>query len=88
MRRSVTEALRLYPPLVLLMRKVMKDGFKVGALTVPKGDVVGVCAPASNLDPRSGTTPPPSSPRASPSRRAPRRITSTRARSATERSRA
>jgi len=52
MRRSVTETLRLYPPLILLMRKVMKDGFKVGAHTIPKGDVVGLCAPASNLDHR------------------------------------
>eukprot|EP00325_Prymnesiales_sp_UTEX-LB-985_P032542 CAMPEP_0174722152 /NCGR_PEP_ID=MMETSP1094-20130205/37685_1 /TAXON_ID=156173 /ORGANISM="Chrysochromulina brevifilum, Strain UTEX LB 985" /LENGTH=899 /DNA_ID=CAMNT_0015922949 /DNA_START=13 /DNA_END=2712 /DNA_ORIENTATION=- len=52
MRRSITEALRLYPPLVLLMRKVMKSGFKVGQLSIPKGDVVGVCAPATNLDPR------------------------------------
>jgi len=53
MRRAITEALRLYPPLVLIMRKVMKHGFKVGALTVPKGDIVGVCGPATNLDPRS-----------------------------------
>ena len=52
MRRSITEALRLYPPLVLLMRKVMKANFKVGPFTIPKGDVVGVCAPATNLDPR------------------------------------
>jgi sterol 14-demethylase len=52
MRRSVTEALRLYPPLVLLMRKVLKPDFKVGALTIPKGDIVGVCCPATNLDPR------------------------------------
>lgn len=52
MRRSITEALRLYPPLILLMRKVMKKDFKVGAHTIPKGDVVGLCAPASNLDPR------------------------------------
>ena len=52
MRRSVTEALRLYPPLILLMRKVMHHGFEVGQHTIPKGDVVGLCAPASNLDPR------------------------------------
>ena len=30
----------------------MVDGFKVGEHTIPKGDVVGLCAPASNLDPR------------------------------------
>ena len=52
MRRAITETLRLYPPLILLMRKVMKDNFKVGHHTIPKGDVVGLCAPASNLDPR------------------------------------
>jgi len=34
------------------MRKVMKDGFTVGPLSIPKGDVVGVCGPATNLDPR------------------------------------
>ena len=35
------------------MRKVMApEGLKVGAHTIPKGDVVGLCAPASNLDPR------------------------------------
>lgn len=54
MRRAITEALRLYPPLVLLMRKVMKaGGMKVGALTIPKGDIVVCCGPSSNLDPRS-----------------------------------
>jgi sterol 14alpha-demethylase len=54
MRRSVTEALRLYPPLVLLMRKVIKrGGMAVGALTIPKGDIVVCCGPASDLDPRS-----------------------------------
>ena len=53
MRRAITETLRLYPPLILLMRKVMAEGgLKVGAHTIPKGDVVGLCAPASNLDPR------------------------------------
>ena len=53
MRRAITETLRLYPPLILLMRKVMAaGGLKVGAHTIPKGDVVGLCAPASNLDPR------------------------------------
>ena len=53
MRRAITESLRLYPPLILLMRKVMLDGgLKVGEHTIPKGDVVGLCAPASNLDPR------------------------------------
>ena len=52
MRRSITETLRLYPPLILLMRKVMRRNFKVGQHTIPKGDVVGLCAPASNLDPR------------------------------------
>ena len=29
MRRAITETLRLYPPLILLMRKAMKD-LKVG----------------------------------------------------------
>merc|ERR550514_953146 len=52
MRRAITETLRLYPPLILLMRQVMVDGLKVGEHTIPKGDVVGLCAPASNLDPR------------------------------------
>ena len=33
--------------------KVMAaEGLKVGAHTIPKGDVVGLCAPASNLDHR------------------------------------
>ena len=50
--RSLEQTLRLYPPLILLMRKVMVNNFKVGAHTIPKGDVVGLCAPASNLDPR------------------------------------
>jgi len=53
MRRAITETLRLYPPLILLMRQVMPDaGLQVGEHTIPKGDVVGLCAPASNLDPR------------------------------------
>merc|ERR1719502_1212210 len=52
MRRAITETLRLYPPLILLMRQVMVDNLKVGEHTIPKGDVVGLCAPASNLDPR------------------------------------
>ena len=30
----------------------MIDDFKVGEHTIPKCDVVGLCAPASNLDPR------------------------------------
>ena len=51
MRRAITETLRLYPPLILLMRKAMRD-LKVGYHTIPKGDVVGLCAPTSNLDPR------------------------------------
>merc|ERR1719238_1604564 len=57
MRRAITETLRLYPPLILLMRQVMVDGFKVGEHTIPKGDVVGLCAPASNLDPRYWSEP-------------------------------
>ena len=52
MRRAITETLRLYPPLILLMRQVMVDWLQVGEHTIPKGDVVGLCAPASNLDPR------------------------------------
>merc|ERR1719502_408175 len=52
MRRAITETLRLYPPLILLMRQVMVNDLKVGEHTIPKGDVVGLCAPASNLDPR------------------------------------
>ena len=44
MRRCITESLRLYPPLILLMRQVMTDGFKVGEHTIPKGDVVGLRA--------------------------------------------
>ena len=51
MRRAITETLRLYPPLVLLMRKVMVPT-TVGNFRIPKGDVVGLCAPASNMDPR------------------------------------
>ena len=34
------------------LAQVMVDNFKVGEHTIPKGDVVGLCAPASNLDPR------------------------------------
>ena len=29
-----------------------RGGLKVGEHTIPQGDVVGLCAPASNLDPR------------------------------------
>ena len=54
MRRSLTETLRLYPPLVLLMRKVI-TARTVGPFTVPKGDVVGVCVPVQNRDERYWT---------------------------------
>lgn len=51
MRRAISETLRLYPPLILLIRKVMVER-DVGQFTIPKGDIVMMCMPAGNKDPR------------------------------------
>ena len=40
MSNCVTETLRMYPPLVLLMRKVMGNPLRVGKYSVPVGDIV------------------------------------------------
>lgn len=53
LRHSITETLRLYPPLVMIMRKVMRPNWKIGQMTIPKGDIICCCGPATNLDPRS-----------------------------------
>ena len=47
---AVKEALRLHPPLILLMRKVMHD-FHYGGWTVPAGKLVGVSTAVSNRMP-------------------------------------
>ena len=47
---SIKEALRLHPPLILLMRKVMRD-FEYGGFTVPAGELVGVSPAISNRMP-------------------------------------
>ena len=52
----VSEALRMYPPLVFLMRQVMKD-VTIEGLTVPKGHVVGVCPVVAGRDPAVFTDP-------------------------------
>ena len=47
---SIQEALRLHPPLILLMRKVMYD-FHYKGWTVPAGKLVGVSPAVSNRMP-------------------------------------
>ena len=47
---SIQEALRLHPPLILLMRKVMSD-FHYKGWTVPAGKLVGVSPAVSNRMP-------------------------------------
>jgi cytochrome P450 len=56
MRRAISETLRLYPPLILLIRKVMVER-EVGQFTIPKGDIVMMCMPAGNKDPRYWSQP-------------------------------
>ena len=51
MRRAISETLRLFPPLIVLIRKVMIPR-TVGQYTIPKGDVVMICLPAGNKDER------------------------------------
>jgi len=46
----IKEALRLHPPLIILMRKVMSD-FRVGGHTVPAGKLVAVSPAVSNRMP-------------------------------------
>jgi len=41
------EALRMYPPLIMLMRKVLKDQ-KYKGYTIPKGDIAVVCPPVAH----------------------------------------
>eukprot|EP00163_Fabomonas_tropica_P029404 TRINITY_DN627_c0_g1_i3.p2 TRINITY_DN627_c0_g1~~TRINITY_DN627_c0_g1_i3.p2 ORF type:complete len:603 (-),score=206.75 TRINITY_DN627_c0_g1_i3:2856-4664(-) len=43
----IKEALRLFPPLILLMRKVFKD-IKIGDYTIPEGNTVFVCPPVAH----------------------------------------
>jgi sterol 14-demethylase len=47
---GIKEALRLHPPLIILMRKVMSD-FHVGGYTVPAGKLVAVSPAVSNRMP-------------------------------------
>ncbi len=51
MRRAISETLRLFPPLIVLIRKAMVAR-NVGQYTIPKGDVVMICLPAGNKDKR------------------------------------
>jgi len=46
----IKEALRLHPPLIILMRKVMRD-FSYKGWTVPEGKLVAVSPAVSNRDP-------------------------------------
>ena len=50
LERAILEALRLHPPLILLMRKVMHD-FSYKGWTVPAGKLVGVSPAVSNRMP-------------------------------------
>jgi sterol 14-demethylase len=50
LEHSIQEALRLHPPLILLMRKVMFD-FHYKGFTVPAGKLVGVSPAVSNRMP-------------------------------------
>lgn len=50
LEHSIMEALRLHPPLILLMRKVMED-FHYKEFTVPAGQLVGVSPAVSNRMP-------------------------------------
>ncbi len=50
LEHSIQEALRLHPPLILLMRKVMYD-FHYKGFTVPAGKMVGVSPAISNRMP-------------------------------------
>jgi sterol 14-demethylase len=47
----IKESLRLHPPLIILMRKVMHD-FAYKGWTVPAGKLVAVSPAVSNRDPR------------------------------------
>lgn len=47
---ALKETLRLHPPLIILMRKVMVD-FEVAGYTVPAGKTVAVSTAVSNRDP-------------------------------------
>jgi sterol 14-demethylase len=47
---ALKESLRLHPPLILLMRKVMRD-YEYGGFTVPTGKTVGVSIAVSNRMP-------------------------------------
>lgn len=50
LERSIQEALRLHPPLILLMRKVVYD-FHYKGYTIPAGKLVGVSPAVSNRMP-------------------------------------
>ncbi len=50
LENGIKESLRLHPPLILLMRKVMSD-FDYRAWTVPAGELVGVSPAVSNRMP-------------------------------------
>lgn len=49
MNACMRETLRLFPPLVLLLRKVKND-IKYKNYTVPKGDIAVVCPPVTHRD--------------------------------------
>eukprot|EP01006_Ploeotia_vitrea_P006112 TRINITY_DN12297_c0_g1_i2.p1 TRINITY_DN12297_c0_g1~~TRINITY_DN12297_c0_g1_i2.p1 ORF type:complete len:449 (+),score=287.70 TRINITY_DN12297_c0_g1_i2:217-1563(+) len=49
LHNCMKEALRLFPPLVLLMRKVQQPQ-KFGEYVVPRGDVLVACPPVSHRD--------------------------------------
>lgn len=58
MRQAISEVLRKYPPLVLLARKVVAEGgVTVGPYTIPKGDVVAITSPITNMDERYWSDP-------------------------------
>jgi len=50
LERALHETLRLHPPLIILMRKVMSD-FQYGDWTIPAGRLVGVSPAVSNRMP-------------------------------------
>lgn len=50
LERALYETLRLHPPLIILMRKVMSD-FQYGDWTIPAGRLVGVSPAVSNRMP-------------------------------------
>jgi sterol 14-demethylase len=56
LHNCMKETLRLYPPLILLMRKVLQP-IQYGNYIVPKGDIAVVCPPISHQIPAIFTNP-------------------------------